>query len=54
MDFNLTPRDFGLQIVDWRFEKEKPVWLLFCVFVCLGGADIELIHKAIKLATFDA
>ena len=28
--------------------------LLFCAFVCLGGADIKLIYKAIQLATFDA
>ena len=34
--------------------KELRTWLLFWVFVCLGGADIELIHKAIELATIDA
>jgi len=26
---------------------EGGVTLLFCVFVCLCGADIELIHKSI-------
>ena len=30
-----------------RTMKELRTDLLFCVFVCLGGADIELIHKAI-------
>ena len=34
--------------------RELRMWLLFRVFVCLCGADIELIHKSIELATFDA